>query len=217
MPLIEKRHLFPAALESPVQIIELQLTEFHILSVGVKEAFQHIHTSMAGEAQMFDPPVSLLLHQIAVDTILFIIQIRVNVHLTDVMEEIEVKIFHLQLFQLPFEDLLHMPPVGRIISRELGRDIELLPRMILQRLTHDDLRVLAVITPGRIIIIDSCRHRSIHHTKRGSLIDPAIIPIEHRKAHSSKAKRGQLQFLKNRSDHDISAPSPWSIELFCLP
>ena len=43
---------------------------------------------------MLDAPVSLLLHQIAVDAIFLIIQIRIDIHLTDVVEQIEVEVLH---------------------------------------------------------------------------------------------------------------------------
>lgn len=78
---------------------------------------------------MFDPPVFLLLHQIGVDTVLFVIQIGVDIHLADIVHKIEVKILHLQFLKLSLEYLLHLVPIRRVIAGELGRDIKAVPRI----------------------------------------------------------------------------------------
>ena len=60
---------------------------------------------------MADTAAPLLLHQIVVDAVLRV-QVGVDVHLTDVVEEIEIKIVHPALFQLLLKNLLHLGHVG---------------------------------------------------------------------------------------------------------
>ena len=55
---------------------------------------------------MPDPSVPLLLQQIVINPV-FLIQVSVNIHLTYVVEEVEIKIFHLTFFQLFLKDLFH--------------------------------------------------------------------------------------------------------------
>ena len=98
-------------LESPVQVVELQLAEFHIFAIGVQEAFQHRQIAMAGKAQVPDAAVALLCHQIAVNMIFFIVQISVDIHFADIVEQVEIKVFHIQLFELGFKDFFYLPPV----------------------------------------------------------------------------------------------------------
>ena len=68
-------------------------------------------------------PAFFLLHQIIVDSI-FRIQIGVYVHLAHIMEQVEVKIFHLAFLQLCFKDFFHLVHIGQVISREFGGEIE---------------------------------------------------------------------------------------------
>ena len=109
--LTEQIHLFSAVLEGPIQIIELDLTELHIFAIGIQKTLQDIHAAMAGEAQMTDPAVLFLLHQIAVDPVLLVIQVGVNIHFTDIVEEVKIEIVDAQLIQLTLKNLLHLSPV----------------------------------------------------------------------------------------------------------
>ena len=109
--LTEQIHLFSAILEGPVQVIELDLAKFHIFSIRCQETFQDIHAAVAGEAQMTDPAVLFLLHQIAVDPVLLVIQVGVNIHFTDIVEEVKIEIVDAQLIQLTLKNLLHLSPV----------------------------------------------------------------------------------------------------------
>ena len=86
---------------------------------------------------MPDPSVLFLLHKIAVDPILLIVQIGVNVHLAHIVKEIEIEVFHSQFLQLPLEDFLHLTPIGRVIAGELGSHIETIPRVSGQGFAHD--------------------------------------------------------------------------------
>ena len=73
---------------------------------------------MAGKAEMTDASFTLLFHQI-IENPEFRIQIFVDVHLTDIMEQIEIKVFHAGFFKLLFKYLLHFRHVGNIIPGKL--------------------------------------------------------------------------------------------------
>lgn len=138
MPAIQQLHLFAAVLEGPVDVVQLQLTELHILAVGVQKPLQHRQVPVAGEAQVADTAAPLLLHQIVVDAVLRV-QIGVDVHLTDVVEEIEIKIVHPALFQLLLKNLLHLGHVGQVVTGELVGNVKFFPGMFGQGLTQGNL------------------------------------------------------------------------------
>ena len=79
---------------------------------------------MGREAQMTDSSILLLLHQILMDPVL-LIQIFIDIHLTYIVEQIEIKIGNPALFKLFLKDLLHLRHIGQIIPRELCSQIEL--------------------------------------------------------------------------------------------
>ena len=87
---------------------------------------------------MADAPGLLLLHQIIEDAV-FLIQIGVNVHLADVVEQIKVEILHPAFLQLLLKNLLHLVHVRQVIAWELGGQIEALPRVLFQSPAHDQL------------------------------------------------------------------------------
>ena len=77
---------------------------------------------MSGKAQVTDSSLFLLLHQIVENTV-FLIQIRVNVHLTHVVEQVKIKIVHLAFFQLFFKYLFRFIHIGKVIPREFCSQI----------------------------------------------------------------------------------------------
>ena len=71
---------------------------------------------------MTDTSVLLLLNEIVIGAIFFIIQILVNIHLADIVEQIEIKILHLAFFKLLLKNLFHFPEIGKIIPRNFVAD-----------------------------------------------------------------------------------------------
>ena len=67
---------------------------------------------------MTDSSVFLLLHEIIKNPVLRI-QIRINIHLTDIVEQIKVKILYLAFLQLLLKNLFYLRHVGKIIARNL--------------------------------------------------------------------------------------------------
>ncbi len=179
MIFIQKFYLLLRLLELPVHIIKLDLAELHMLAVSFQETLHDIIIPMSGESQMPDPSVLLLLHQILEDTVL-LIQIFVYIHLTDIVEQVEIKIRNLTLLKLFLKDFLHLRHVGKIISRELRREIELFTRICTQYLSHDKLRIPAMISPRRIIIVDPVIHGILHHSGRRRFINVLVLPVGER-------------------------------------
>ena len=60
IPLIQQLHFLLGVLKLPVQIIELELAEFHILAIGIQKALNHLIIPMGRKSQMADTPVFLL-------------------------------------------------------------------------------------------------------------------------------------------------------------
>ena len=56
-------------LESPIQIVQLNLAELHVLTVGVQESLHHIIAAMDGKAQVADTAGLPLLHEIFINTV----------------------------------------------------------------------------------------------------------------------------------------------------
>ena len=90
-------------LERPVQIIELNLTKFHFGAVGFQKPGHDFAASVRGKAQMPNPPVFLLLHQIGENAIL-LVEICIDVHFADIMKQLEVKICHAAFLKLTLKD-----------------------------------------------------------------------------------------------------------------
>ena len=109
--LLQQIDLCPGILKRPVQIIELDLAEFHMLAISVQKAFHNVIASMGGKSQMTDTPFFLLLHQVIENTVFFI-QISINIHFTYVVEQIKIKIIHSAFFQLCFKNAFHLVHVG---------------------------------------------------------------------------------------------------------
>ena len=172
-----------------------------MIAVCIEEARENRQVPVAGEPEVPDASVLFLLHQITENAVLLIVEIGIDVHFTHIVEEIEVKIGNPQLLKLPLEDLLRLSPVGRVIPRELGRDMEALPRIAGQSLAQNQLRVLIVVAPGGVVIVDTVLHGRVHHAERSLLIDPAVISIKHRKAHRAEAERRQFDILKISVNH----------------
>ena len=187
-------------LERPVQIVQLQLAEFHIFSIGFEEAAENIRLTMTGESEMADLTFVSFLDQVIVDAI-FRIEICINIHFTYVMEKVEIEVIVTGLLQLFREDLLYLRHIREIIPRELIREIITVARVLPERLAQDDLRVAVMVSECCIKVIDSCVKSLIHHLLCKFHIDLAVISVDHGKTHGAKAECRKLNVLKISIQH----------------
>ena len=203
---VEQLHLSLCVLQAPVQIVQLDLAEFHMFAIRVQEPFHDRDAAMGREAEMADAPGFLLLEQMVQDAI-FLIQISIDVQFAHIVEQVEIKVFALASFQLPREDLLHLRHVGQIISGKLAGEMISIPRISGQDLSHHALRIAAVVAPGSVEVIDAVCHGVSGHAGRLFFIDLAVSALQ-RQTHAAHAQRGQLQVLKCLISHRIfSFPS----------
>ena len=149
---------------------------------------------------MADAAVFLLLHQIVIDAVLGV-QVGVNVHLTHIVEQIEVEVVHLALLELLLEDLLHLGHVGQVIAREFVGNIEFLPGIPGQGLAQRQLGVAVVIAPGGVVVVHPAGHSLVHHLEGGRLVHLGVVPVNNGQAHAAHTQGGQLQILKPFVDH----------------
>ena len=149
---------------------------------------------------MPDAPILLLFQQVVQNAELRI-KVLVDVHLADVVEQIEVEILHAGLFQLRLKDLPHLWHVGHIVAGKLGRDEKAVPGIPSERIAHDGFGIPAVVAPGRVVVIDALRHGLVHHAEGLFLVDPVVVAVDHGQAHRAKAKRRELELLKCSGNH----------------
>ena len=195
---VQQLAFFLRLLQRPVQIVELDLTELHFLPMPLQKLLQRGQTRVRGEAQMPDPAIFLLLQQIR-DDVPPRVLIDPDGVFVDVVQQIEIKILHAALLQLPFEDIRHIICRRDLMAGELVRQIEALPRIVLQDLPDDSLRLAGVIGPGGIEVVDALPDGGVGHGRGQFLVD-AFVLVQ-RQPHRAEAELRQLQILKRFVDH----------------
>mgnify|MGYP003310873999 CR=1 FL=1 len=108
----------------------------------------------------------------------------------DVVQQIEIKILHAALLQLPFEDIRHIICRRDLMAGELVRQIEALPRIILQNLPDDSLRLAGVIGPGGIEVVDALPDGGVGHGRGQFLVDAFVLA--QRQPHRAESKLRKL-------------------------
>ena len=200
--LLQQLHLGLGVLEGPVQVVDLELAELDVIPVGLQEAAHHRHAAVGGEAQVLDAAIGLLGGEVGIDAVLGV-QVGVDVHFADIVEEVEVEVVHLALLQLLLEYLLHFAHVVQVVARELGGQIEALPGILGQGAAHRQLGLAAVVAPGGVVVVDAVLHGVVHHLLSGGLVDLSVLPLQHRQAHGAQAQGGQPDVLKLLVDHVV--------------
>ena len=158
---------------------------------------------MRGEAEMADTPLALLLHQIRMGTVLGI-KILLDIHLADIVKQIEIEVFDAALSELLFEDFLDLAHVAQVIAGKLGGKIEALPGILLQELAHHQLGIAAVVSPRGVIVVDAMGHAVIKDGLGRRFVDSCIVAVNHRQKHVAHAQGGELHVLKCIGDHCVS-------------
>ena len=178
-------------LEVPVEVIDLQLAEFHCVPVDREEALNDCTGAVGGEAEMTNASVFLLCCQVVVNPVSRV-EILIDVQLADIVDQIEVKILHAAFFKLFLEDLLDFVHVGQVVAGKLVGQIKAFPRMSGQGPAQDQLRVAAVVAPGGVVIVDSALHGAGDHFVDQLLIHARIVAVDHGQPHGAHAERRKL-------------------------
>ena len=201
--LAQKRAFFLALLQRPVHIIELNLAKFHLIAVQIQEFAQIFQTSMAGKAQMPDAPAPLLLHKILDDAPTGI-QIGGQGIFAHVVQQIEIKILHAALLQLPLEYRGRIVRFADLMAGILAGKQERFPRMLFQAAPEDQFRFAIVIGIRGIKVIHAVFQRVVHHLFRLRLVHLAGAIAQKRKPHGPKAEQGNPFPLKIAVSHGNS-------------
>ena len=190
-------------LQGPVQIVELDLAEFHMLSVGIQELLQILRRAVAGEAQMLDPPLPLLFNEIFDNAPTGIGIGGIGV-LTNVMQQVEVKILDTAFFQLLVKYGRRVVVVADLMTGIFGGEVIAVPGESVQDLSDDHLGHAAVIGVGSVKIIDAVVQSVAHHFLRPRLVDAAVGLGG--QAHGAEAETRELLSLKITIDHVFFSP-----------
>ena len=108
----------------------MQLAELHILAVLFKETLDNSQTAVRGKTEMTDTPILLLLHEVGIGAVLFLVQIGVDIHFANIVEEIEIEIIDSALLQLLFENLFDPAEIGKVVPGEFTREIKTFARIL---------------------------------------------------------------------------------------
>ena len=190
-------------LQRPVQIVELDLAEFHMLPVSIQELLQILRRAVAGKAQMLNSAQSFLFNKIVNDSPAGISIGGVGI-LADIVQQVEVKILHAAFFQLLGKDCRRIIAVADLMAGILGGKIIAVPGELVQDLPDNHLGHAAVIGIGGVKIIDALLQRIAHHFLRPCLVDASVSPG--RQTHGAEAETRELLSLKFTIDHVSFSP-----------
>ena len=183
----EKVILLFRILQCPVQVVQLDLTEFHFISAVVQEFFQCFRMRVAGKTQVADASQFLLFHKI-IQNPPPLIHIGLDGVFVHVVQKIEIKILYPAFFQLLFKDCSGIIGIADLVPGIFRCQIKGLSRMPCQCLSQNDLRIAGMIRKRRVKIIDPVLQCVIHHLEHLFLIDFRGIGLHHRKTHCSESK-----------------------------
>ncbi len=181
--------LLLAILEHPVEVVDLQLDELHVLAVGLHEPLQVVEIGVAGEPEMPDLPLFPHLDQER-DVPVLGVEVLLDVGLADVVDEVVVEVPRAGLLELLLEDLLGVPHVGHVVSGELVGEEVAVPRVFGERLAHDGLGVAAVVAPCGIVVVYPLFHRLVDERVDLLLNGFRIVAVRDRKAHRAECELG---------------------------
>ncbi len=187
----EQRRFFLGILEVPVHVVELELAELHMFSIGVQEAPDDFHAAVGREAEMADAAVFFLFQQIVADSV-FRVEIGVDIPLVDIVEQVEVEVGRLAFLQLPLEDFFHLVHVGEVVAREFAGEIIALSGIPVQIFSGHQLGIAAVVPPCRVEVVDAVLIGIVNHLRGSGFVHFAVFSLQHGQAHHAKPKAGKL-------------------------
>ena len=121
----------------------------------------------------------------------FGVQVGVDVHLADVVKEVEIEVVHLAFFQLLVENFLYLVHVGQVVAGEFGGQVKALPGIIPEQPAHNRLGLPPVVAPSGIIVVDPPGHSRGHHLAGGGFVDVGVLSLHNRQAHGAHPQGGK--------------------------
>ena len=169
----------------PLQPVELNLAELHIVSKRIEEAVHGLKRAVHGKSEVTDFSCGLLCFQECHEFRLYVV---VDVQLADIVDKVKIEIIGLEFFHLAGEDFLHPAEVCRVISRKLCCEIEALSRIVFEYPAHHRLGVFAVVSPCGIKIVDAGSKGRGDHIRGCFFINPALVSVNNGKPHGTEAE-----------------------------
>ena len=163
-------------LEAVVDVVELDLHELHLIAVLLEEGLHHVVVPVDRKAQVADRALVAQpseVGHVAVGAVL--VEVGVDVHLADVVHQVEVEAVHLAALQLLGEDLLMPAPVGAVVAGELVCQEEALARVLGQAAAHDLLRDAVVVAPGGVEVVHALLDGQVDHLLDGCLVHGGVV------------------------------------------
>ena len=120
-------------MEAPVDVVDLQLAELHVLAIHVKKGLQYRDAPVTAKADMANPAGPLLLEQIRYGAEAAVVQIVVYVGFLHVVTQVKVEVLNAAFFKLLLENLLDLAKVWIVVAGKLGGEVKALARILCQR------------------------------------------------------------------------------------
>ena len=200
-------HLLARFLELPVHVVQLDLAEFHDVAVGAEEPFEGLEIAMHREAQVLDATGAHLLYEERHGAEAVVIEVLLDVELAHVVHQVVIEVLHATAFQLLGEDDLVLSEIGRIVTRELGRQAIRIAIVAGKGAAHHALRIAPVVAPCGVEVVDAMLHGVVDHLEHSGFVDLVVIAVDDRQAHGAEPERGQLFILEIGIQHGDSSLS----------
>ena len=124
MVLFQQLVFLPGPLDGPVQIVQLDLTELHLLAIALQKSGEAGKVRVGGEAQVLDTAQALLFHKVVDDAPP---GVGVNIHIVfiDVVQQVEIEVVHLTLLQLLGKGVRRVRVAGERMAGVFGGQVKL--------------------------------------------------------------------------------------------
>ena len=164
---------FLCILECPIQVIELNLAEFHVRAGKIEEVFEMFVAAMGRKPEVFDASESFLFDKVS-EYVPLRVAVDIDGGFADVMEEIEVKILDLTFFELFFKNFGRVIGIGVLVSRVFAGQIIAVSWVFAQNASSDDFGHTAVIGVSRIEVIDAILDGIVEDRRGVVFVDGAV-------------------------------------------
>ena len=192
-------------LKRPVQVVELNLAELHLIAVAVQEVLQAVVARVAGEAQVADAAKLFLLQEVVHDAPAGV-GIGLDGLLVHVVQQVEVEVIHLALAQLLLEDGGGIVALADLMARELRGQVVAVPGIGREHAAQHGFGLSAVVGPGGVDVVHTALEGQAHHLGHLHLVHLALRVAG--QAHRTEAQQGELLILKAAVDHFFLRSQP---------